>query len=571
MSTVLSNPPLSGKLVVTSNFGGRIHPIYGGWRGHTGVDLGANSGTPVLAVADGKVVISKYDSEGYGYYTVIQHSGFFTLYGHMLGNKYKVGDRVSSKSIIGKVGSTGASTGPHLHFEIRVGSKDFWGSTPIDPMPVINGTTPITEADIATDDYASDTLSGETTALDYRYIIETYESTELLDVQPFVAIVDVWIGGEHITTIPPNYISSMEFTNISNSGGTCILTVFDRFSDEIEEGLIKYGNSVSIRFGHATGRQSRIFTGAATVYNVTQYSSGNILTVSIVLDSITSNLNAIEIDGGDSPSDAVKAIAEYCGWKIGRIDEARQIYEEGTNIKNFKETNRNPIEYILKEIAPRATRLSDGKGGYQFYFDTTVNPPTANFHPIDISTEGLRTYVYQKGKNSPVISFSVTTSLIASGTEDVDSPVLTDIEANGIDTITKEEYGYNLDVNSVYRDASGEYSTLVPGTSKALLDTKGMSYDEAVSTVQYRFTTKVSSAIKANATLVGDPTLEVGQQVRFVILTVKNKLHHTSGIYMITGVGHNISSGVMTTTLELIKYGDIQGPIELKSYSSLRK
>ena len=109
-----------------------IRPVEGiltqGLHGYNGVDLGARTGTPVFAAASGDVVINRdYGwNGGYGNYIVIQHSnGTQTLYGHLNANIVKMGWHVVQGQIIGYVGSTGKSTGPHLHFEVRGAKNPF--------------------------------------------------------------------------------------------------------------------------------------------------------------------------------------------------------------------------------------------------------------------------------------------------------------------------------------------------------------------------------------------------------------------------------------------------------------
>lgn len=106
---------------ITSKFGYRIHPIFGTTKNHAGVDVGAWYGAQILAAAGGTVTIAE-KSDSYGYYCVIYHSnGTTTLYAHM--NEMptvSVGQTVNQGDLIGYVGSTGYSNGPHLHFEVRV-------------------------------------------------------------------------------------------------------------------------------------------------------------------------------------------------------------------------------------------------------------------------------------------------------------------------------------------------------------------------------------------------------------------------------------------------------------------
>jgi len=116
---------------LTSRFGIRVHPIYGTARLHTGVDLAAPMGAPVRAAADA-VVVSAGPHGGYGNAILLDHGGALaTLYGHLSAMDVRPGDRVRRGDRIGAVGSTGVSTGPHLHFEVRV------SGSPVDPAPYL--------------------------------------------------------------------------------------------------------------------------------------------------------------------------------------------------------------------------------------------------------------------------------------------------------------------------------------------------------------------------------------------------------------------------------------------------
>lgn len=104
-----------------SAYGWRIHPIWGDRRFHAGEDIGAPSGTPILAADSGLVTVIPDNGNGYGNYIMINHGGGrVTLYAHMSGFAVSNGATVTQGQTIGYVGSTGNSTGPHLHFETRV-------------------------------------------------------------------------------------------------------------------------------------------------------------------------------------------------------------------------------------------------------------------------------------------------------------------------------------------------------------------------------------------------------------------------------------------------------------------
>ena len=109
---------------VTSEFGYRRDPFTGEWAGHTGIDMAVPTGTPVRAALAGTVTVSTYNAGGYGYYVMIDHGGgLATLYGHCSQLLVSVGRVVQAGDIIALSGSTGRSTGPHLHLEVRVNGE----------------------------------------------------------------------------------------------------------------------------------------------------------------------------------------------------------------------------------------------------------------------------------------------------------------------------------------------------------------------------------------------------------------------------------------------------------------
>ena len=117
---------------LTSPFGMRVHPISGKWKMHNGVDLALPQGEPIYAAKSGKVTVTSYQAGGAGYYVSINHGdGFSSVYMHMTHYIVAPGQYVNAGQVIGYVGSTGGSTGPHLHFGIS------YNGTYVNPMNYI--------------------------------------------------------------------------------------------------------------------------------------------------------------------------------------------------------------------------------------------------------------------------------------------------------------------------------------------------------------------------------------------------------------------------------------------------
>ena len=131
LASTPSIQPISNKNLthIGSGFGYRIDPIYKDLRAHKGMDFNAPLGTPIYATADGKVIDAGFNTGGFGNRVVINHGyGYQTLYGHMLRIKARVGQEVKRGELIGYVGNTGKSTGPHCHYEVHRNGY------PVDPI-----------------------------------------------------------------------------------------------------------------------------------------------------------------------------------------------------------------------------------------------------------------------------------------------------------------------------------------------------------------------------------------------------------------------------------------------------
>jgi murein DD-endopeptidase MepM/ murein hydrolase activator NlpD len=130
---------------ITNHFGPARHPFTGGWYLHKGIDIAWGYGVPIVATANGKVQKIDFDSMGLGHYLVLRHNyGFYTRYGHLDRVVVKKGQEVRRGQAIGYMGSSGLSTGPHLHYEVGIGTQV------VDPLQFLSIRSPLIKKSVTT-------------------------------------------------------------------------------------------------------------------------------------------------------------------------------------------------------------------------------------------------------------------------------------------------------------------------------------------------------------------------------------------------------------------------------------
>lgn len=127
LASIPAIQPVSNRYLdrIASGFGMRIDPVYGTPKMHKGLDFTAPQGTPIYATGNGVISLAGYGEDGFGNHVEIHHGyGYETLYGHMIKVKVRAGQKVKRGEVIGWVGSTGKSTGPHCHYEVHVNGQE---------------------------------------------------------------------------------------------------------------------------------------------------------------------------------------------------------------------------------------------------------------------------------------------------------------------------------------------------------------------------------------------------------------------------------------------------------------
>lgn len=392
--------------------------------------------------------------------------------------------------------------------------------------------------------------------------------------QPMMAFIDLYIGEQRLTFMPPRYIVSFEFHRVSEGNSDFILNIFDDYWEEIEHLCSINSENIRFRYGYVNGKQSKIYTARLTDYSMDFKSTGTMLTLKGLTTGALTNLNNIDLDTEvKNPTEAAKKIAKKAGWKVLDKNFHPSQDVEFNDRDSIALINERPATYIINKLAPLAIRTYDGKGGYRFYLDESEDPPIAHFRPIDIDPNTLRTYVYMKGVDSPVIDMQLTVNGVFGGSVD-GQLVTTGFNTTFIDPDTKEIVTLSEDIDSTRIDVTGRYSHTKSNQYYSTLDAAGNSRQQMNAMLRYKVSSALNMPYEGYMVLVGDPEIDLtlgdsSRTIRVLIVTDEGNLHHSSGLYMINDITDNIQSGVMTTTLHIIRHEDIQDGIELVNYRTL--
>mgnify|MGYP001060977633 CR=1 FL=1 len=387
--------------------------------------------------------------------------------------------------------------------------------------------------------------------------------------KPFMKI---WIGDRLLSYTmdndrkvhTPNIYQNLTLTRLEDAGSRLGLSLYDREWETIESDLSKNYNNTRVQYGFVDGAVSPIYKMIMLNYNIDYRMSGIILTTNGMSTGAVDNLEDIDIDTGGTlnPTEAVKSICKSMGWKV--VDSNFDSSSDAvlTTTDSFDTIQENPIKYIKEYIIPNIP----GDDNYYFYLDDSTDPPTAYFKKYTYNnTEATKTYVYMRGYDTPVLSLSMDVNGLLGGMEL--TPV-TNMISGVIDPYTKEQSTVTQDIDAVRTTVTGTYSH----TPKYVADAKynSVGYNKAQTNTILKYSMKRTSdrIYTGNMTIVGDPTMKMLDTIRIIVITDKGNLHHTSGLYIVTGITDNVSS-TFTTTLKFIRNGDIETGIELVNYRNL--
>lgn len=525
---------------------------------HKGIDIAAPRGTEVVATRAGEVIdvynscnhdYGKPDANdpngcggGYGNRVYIDHKdGYVSRYAHLSEVKVSKGQRVSAGQVIGTVGSTGDSTGFHLHFEIRS------GDTYKDPEIYVSSdnTKRVASTDTNVSNTTVSSLDDGPTFIVGRRVSDT-------TTQPMHAYVHIYAGGELLSP-KPNMVQNFEMTRFMGAGDTANFVLFDDTWDRLEQIFSAYWNDIKLVYGYAnTDISSPDKHMTLQEYSLSFNSTGTFLTASAICHGVVDNMNPITLVTDErNPTRAVIAICKYMGWKVipQNFDETLDIPDAANP---FNISNDYPVTYIKNEIIPFA-QTAEGEL-LDFYLDSDdVAYFKAEGFTAPTDTSNIRTYIHQKGYDSPIIDLTFDVKGFFGGASELG--IASGASTSVFDPVTKEESTRHEDITTVVTSATGESIHMSAAQSVPSVGSAGYSPTQTKNKLYYDVKKKTTSHYEATMVIVGDPTITLLESIRIINVTDAGYLHHTSGIYMINSIVDQVSDGQMTTTLKLIRNG----------------
>lgn len=572
--------PCPGNNMITSGVGPRWGTT------HKGIDISAPKGASVISSRSGEVIATytscthNYSKDkscgcggGYGNYVYIDHKdGFITRYAHMTSVHVRVGDRISQGKVIGTVGSTGFSTGNHLHFEIR--DRD---NNVKDPEKYVNPSNSIYNADYTGNTTDRGSLSSTDTANDYNNPVTG--DSDYIDLTPVMnrdftkgytyhAYLKIYIGEKELIYEhgKPSIIQSFEINRLEEAGSKAQFVLFDTNWEDIEYALAENWNNILMQYGYSDGALSPMYKMLLSDYSLDFKNTGVILSIQAISEGIYQNLKSVEFDTGTkNPTEAIRSICSMMGWDIDLSDfaDTKDVDRE----ENFKIDNRNPVTYITETILPEARAEGIYDETVVFTLDAT-EVPTAHLKvkkyisESNIEDASIPTYVYMKGYDSVVRDLSFHTKGVFGGTSMFST--VTGLSSGIFNILDKVERVLNKTQDTVLASATGDYSHTLSNQSIGKYVSSGETEDQLNAILNYHIKNGANQAYEATMVILGDPNIEILQEVRIINITDSGHLHNTSGIYMVTGISDSIQNGDFKTTLTLVRNANISTGITLK-------
>lgn len=375
--------------------------------------------------------------------------------------------------------------------------------------------------------------------------------------QPIGVFVELFIGGFNLTPIPPQYLIEFRHKrNMADSANNFSFSVYDDTALELEYVITEGEKDVVFRYGYSNGKSSPVYGGTIWDYSLSFEHGGVVLNVEGTSQILNWHAKrATRSFKGMLIHEIVKRIAKEEGWQIGYIEECEPIInkhgsDNNATLKSFHQMNISSVKFIKEELAPYAISKRTGESGFMLWFEDTKKGPRIYFAPPNWKAQPKKSYLldYNKSGRGAIINF----------TPEVNGSVLMQgggtAEVSGMEGLSNDFYKASYsDSSNPKKPTTGSKSAIAFEKGRTIINMSSASVKEMEVRTANLWYKNASLVYPATCEIIGDPDLKPNQGIEIIIMTNKGKLHHTSGVYLITAIEDVIESGKYTSTLELMK------------------
>lgn len=347
------------------------------------------------------------------------------------------------------------------------------------------------------------------------------------------AYLNVKIDDVDITAPTPDYVENFSYERLSDSVGNVTMSLYDDQAMQIEAMLMEGHDNLKFSYG-LTPQSARSYTAKVINWTPNLSGWGARLDIEAISTGVANNKGGRRADYQGTPDQVVRAVAAEEGWNLGVIEPCsamsfRDLPTGELQTQIFYREGYDALTFLQKKVLPYARSKGTGKGGY-FLYMSDGSGTTVNFHTKEYSTK------------AKTLDLSM---VIGSGESDVLS------WAPGYEgAILLASKGLILE----YQDDTGTLQRVVKGNqNKAERQiVKVRTREEAVILADYMWELKLRNAYKGSLQLVNHEGVDLFDKVSLLVLTRNNVPHHTSGVYIVTGIRDHIAGGLLYTDLELL-------------------
>lgn len=379
---------------------------------------------------------------------------------------------------------------------------------------------------------------------------------------PYNAMVLFSIGDYDVTPIPPKHLKQFNYERVTDSTmGTAnkfMLSVYDDTGLELEYAISQGIDKCKFQYGYANGKMSKVYSGRITYYDVDFSDGGALINIEGMSEGLAGSFGKPKTVTyeGMTIDKIVDTIAKDEGWKVGKIEPCVPVSDGQYPNKKFDRINLDAVTFIANTLIPYAKSSKSNESGYTIYFDDKEDGVYVNFCTNNWRGEGssegesMLEYEFEVGNNgeSEVISFNpeysgLLTAVLGSAT----------VEAQTIDSIKNEMFTVSVDKDSNPSRATLGDKGMPTDNNKSVVGNSSYTLEELQNIAANMWYQNAAQSYPALLEIIGNPNIEPQKYVSVLVILKSGMPHHSSGVYLVSSVVDDITSGTFTSKMSLLR------------------